>query len=222
MVSLLLVITLCAAPVTPPSARVGYGEALERVDAAPDVAHPAAAVSFRREAPRPGFFTSNPQLTAQPGLRADNGQLGPEGQLTLQQSLNLNGLGAARVQVVEREVEHAKAELRVLRQERRLAVSVAWLTSRVAARGGVRAVSSRRRAWRLRARARHRERSDAAAWRARVRDVTRRRQRRAGGARAAVISLGAADTARCGQGTRIPRRSSRSWVQLRAPVPSGE
>ena len=32
------------------------------------------------------------------------------------------------MQVVEREVEHAQAELRVLRQERRLAVSVAWLT----------------------------------------------------------------------------------------------
>ena len=78
MVSLLLVITLCAAPVTPPSARVGYGEALERVDAAPDVAHPAAAVSFRREAPRPGFFTSNPQLTAQPVSAPTTGSSAPK------------------------------------------------------------------------------------------------------------------------------------------------
>jgi len=128
MVSTVLLFALCAAPVTPPSARVAYAEALERVDAAPDVAQAAAAVTLRREAPRPGFFTSNPQLTAQPGLRSDNGQLGPEGQLTLQQAFNLNGLGAARVQVVEREVEFARAEQRVLRQERRLAVSVAWLT----------------------------------------------------------------------------------------------
>lgn len=125
---MLSLIILLAAPVTPESARVDYATALEQVDASPEVSQANAAATLRKEGPRPGFFTSNPQLTAQPGFRTEAGQGGVEGQLTLQQSLNLNGLGAARVAVVERDADVARLEHRVLRQERRIAVSNAWLT----------------------------------------------------------------------------------------------
>lgn len=128
MVTLVVLLALTAEPATPPASRVGYDQALARVDSAPDVAQAAAAVGVRREAPAPGFFSSNPQLTAQPGFRSDDGQLGPEGQLTLQQSLSLSGLGAARREVLQREVELARLDHRLQRQERRLAVSLAWLT----------------------------------------------------------------------------------------------
>lgn len=119
---------LSASPVSPGSTAVRFQDALDRVDAAGDVSGAAAAAQLRRGAlSKLGAFTSNPQLVAQPGVRADQGTLGPEGQLTLTQSFNLGGLAGARRAVAQDEAEVTGLQHRLLRQERRIAVAHAWL-----------------------------------------------------------------------------------------------
>jgi outer membrane protein TolC len=118
---------LSASPVSP-GTPVRFDEALAGVDTAADVTGAAAAARARKGALSGlSVFTSNPQLVAQPGLRTENGSLGPEGQLTLTQSFNLGGLAGARRAVAREEAEVATLEHRLLRQERRIAVARAWL-----------------------------------------------------------------------------------------------
>lgn len=118
---------LAATPVSPDSSGLSFDEALARVDVVDDVAAARQAAEVRRAGVVTSPFTSNPQLTLQPALRAEGGVARPEGQLMLSQSLNVAGLGSARTGVQRRDVELASLEHRLLRQERRLAVASAWV-----------------------------------------------------------------------------------------------
>lgn len=125
----LVSVFVAATPVTPGGTAIRFEEALSRVDTAADVAGASEGARVRREglARLNSFFTSNPQVTLQPGVRADATSTGPEGQLTLQQSFNLGGLARARRAAAQEEAEVAGAQHRVTRLERRIAVAELWL-----------------------------------------------------------------------------------------------
>jgi len=103
---------------------------LARVDEAPEITAGKAAVTERASGlSSQHFFTSNPQLSVQPGLRNESRATRPEGQLTLSQSFNLGGLGAARAAVARNETERQRWQLQVLRKTRRVEVAEAWLAT---------------------------------------------------------------------------------------------
>lgn len=108
-----------------------FDEALARVDATPALTAAARAARLRRESlDSLSRLTSNPQLTVQPGMRAESGGgLGPEGYLTLSQGFNLGGLAGARREVARREADQAELEHRLFRRERRISVARAWLSA---------------------------------------------------------------------------------------------
>lgn len=120
---------LCALP------GVTFDDALARVSGVSDVAARAAEAKTRSEGvSKVSGFTSNPQLTAQPGYRVDGDAAGVEGQLTLQQYVNLGGLAEARREAVRAEAAEAKARWNVALLERRIAVGRAWLDTWTATR----------------------------------------------------------------------------------------
>ncbi|MBL8910270.1 MAG: TolC family protein [Archangium sp.] len=131
------VFLFAATPVSPEASAITFDEALaaiapadssaDSIDSVVDVSAQGRAVQLRRAGQHESLFTSNPQLVLQPGLRVETGVARPEGQLTLTQSLNLSGLGAARSAVQRSELELASLEHQLLRQERRLAVASAWV-----------------------------------------------------------------------------------------------
>ncbi|MFZ5446641.1 MAG: TolC family protein [Myxococcota bacterium] len=120
---------LCATPVAPGGTPIRFADALARVDAAADVAGASEAARIRRDGlgRLNSVFTSNPQLTLQPGYRTETNGAGLEGQLTLQQSFNLGGLARARRAVAEEEASVAGSMHRLTRLERRISVAELWL-----------------------------------------------------------------------------------------------
>jgi outer membrane protein TolC len=107
---------------------LSYDEALIRADRAPEVTAAVGASTARADGlQRLGSMTYNPMLQVQPGLRTENGSTAPEGQLTLQQSLNVAGLASARRETATKELDAARWEARGRRFQLRIAVARAWL-----------------------------------------------------------------------------------------------
>ncbi len=120
-------LVLAATPASPSALGVAFDEALARAEAVGDVAAAERAAQVRRDGLHHSAFTTNPQLSVQPGLRLESGAARPEGQLTVSQSLSLAGLGAARSATQRSDLELAGLEHRRLRLERRVAVATAWV-----------------------------------------------------------------------------------------------
>ncbi len=109
-------------------AGLSFTDAVERVDAAPDVASATAAVQARAAA-LAGLpsLTTNPTLTVQPGFRTDPTVPLPEVVATLQQSFNLAGLASQRRAVAQAELVASRATALERRWQRRVEAGRSWL-----------------------------------------------------------------------------------------------
>jgi outer membrane protein TolC len=108
-------------------AGLSFTEALERVDAAPDVAGSLAAAEARRTSVSTlPALSSNPTLTLQPGFRTNPTEPLPEGLVSVAQSFNLAGLTQARRSVASAEAGFSRATALERRWQRRVEVGRRW------------------------------------------------------------------------------------------------
>jgi len=115
------------------AAPVGFDAALARVESSPELTGVTAALATRQGAlPTLSRFTSNPQVTLEPGLRHENGALGADVRVGVSQAFNLGGLSAARRGLASEEAREAAVLRLSLLQQRRLEVARAWLDTWVA------------------------------------------------------------------------------------------
>lgn len=98
-------------------------------EVSPELTAAQSALHERRDAlDAQSLVTSNPQISVQPGFRKEGTAVGPEGQLTVTQSIQLGGLGHIRKELFRRELIVQQESLAVMRKRRRLDVSQSWLS----------------------------------------------------------------------------------------------
>jgi outer membrane protein, heavy metal efflux system len=109
-------------------AGLSFADAVDRVDAAPDVVGANAAAQARSAAVSTlPSLTTNPTLTVQPGFRTDPTVPFPEVVATLQQSFNLAGLATQRREVGRAEVHSSRATALERRWQKRVETGRSWL-----------------------------------------------------------------------------------------------
>ncbi len=113
---------------------LSFDAALSRIEDSPGLAGVRAATVERRDAlGHLSALPNNPQLTLQPGFRTLPSQpTGPEGFVSLAQTINLGGLSSARRAVATSEADASALQWESERRATRVAVARAWFDAWVA------------------------------------------------------------------------------------------